>query len=102
MKLLGIEPIEGGVAIALPSGRQVLVALPGDRQRAGCVLGERILALLHDPDEPHAHRSAAGMSPDDDEVMHETDEALAALDAGIEAGRLVWRTLRFVSRGRGR
>lgn len=96
MKLLGIEPIEGGVAIALPSGRQVLVALPGDRQHAAHVLGDRVLELLDDPDEPHAQRSVPLTDED------EPDDALAALDAGIEAGRLVWRTLQMVSRGRGR
>lgn len=95
MKLLGIQSIEGGVAIAMPSGAQVLVALPADPQRAAAVLGEKILGLLDDPDEPHAQRSP-GTDEDD------PDDALAALDAGLEAGRLVWRTLQLVSRGRGR
>ncbi len=101
MKLLGIEPIDGGVAIALPSGRQVLVALPGDRQHAAHMLGERVLELLDDPDEPHAQRTVPPMHEEGREDP-EPDDALAALDAGIEAGRLVWRTLQMVSRGRGR
>lgn len=97
MKLLGIQPIDGGVAIAMPSGRQILVALPADPQRAAAVLGKRILDLLEDPDEPHGQQEPPA---DEDDV--ETDDALAALDAGIEAGRLVWRTLQLVSRGKGR
>ena len=90
-------------ALARPhvSGRQVLVALPSNRQHAAQVLGERVLELLDDPDEPHAHRSAPPVSEEDSDET-EPDDALAALDAGIEAGRLVWRTLQIVSRGRGR
>ncbi|MCA9652542.1 MAG: hypothetical protein KC501_21680 [Myxococcales bacterium] len=100
MKLLGIQSIDGGIAIAMPSGRQILVALPADPQRAAAVLGERVLELLHDPDEPHAQQGGTSdVSEDDDE---REDDALAALGAGIEAGRLVWRTLQLVSRGRGR
>jgi hypothetical protein len=92
MKLLGLQRIDGGLSIAMPSGRQILVALPDDRDRAARVLGERILALLDDPAEPHARQSPAPAAPG--------DELVEALGAGVDAGRLVWRTLEALSRGR--
>lgn len=95
MKLLGLQKIDGGLAIALPSGTQILVALPADRQHAARLVGERILLLLDDPAEPHATQSPAQGGE-----ATEVDDSLAAVEAGIEAGRLVWRTLQFVSRGR--
>src|SRR5690606_38606766 len=54
MKLLGIQAIDGGLVVALPSGKQALVALPDDRTRAALVVGERLLDVLDDPAEPHA------------------------------------------------
>lgn len=100
MKLLGLQKIDGGLAIALPSGTQILVALPADRQHAARLVGERILALLDDPAEPHATQSPAPGEPGRADEPTELDDSLAAVEAGIEAGRLVWRTLQFVSRGR--
>lgn len=100
MKLLGLQRIDGGLMIALPSGRQILVALPDDRNHAARVLGERLLSLLDDPAEPHAKRSPAPAAPRrTDDPPASDDELGDALGAGIEAGRLVWRTLQAVSRG---
>lgn len=92
MKILGLQRIDGGLTIALPSGRQILVALPDDRSHAARVVGERLLCLLDDPAEPHAKTGPASAEPNDDLVD--------ALGAGVDAGRLVWRTLQLVSRGR--
>ncbi len=92
MKILGLQRIDGGLTIALPSGRQILVALPDDQAQATRVVGERLLCLLDDPAEPHATTSPASTGRDDDLVD--------ALGAGVDAGRLVWRTLQLVSRGR--
>lgn len=99
MKLLGLQTIDGGLLVALPSGQQILVALPEDRRHAALVIGTRILDLLNDPDEPHTSPSGGpeGINAEDD-----PDDPWEAVDAGLEAGRLVWRTLQWVSRGRGR
>ncbi|MCH9684697.1 MAG: hypothetical protein K0V04_24895 [Deltaproteobacteria bacterium] len=94
MKLIGIESIEGGVAVALPSGQQVLMALPHDEQRSALLVGQKILAVLADPDQPHAKR---GESP-----LHETSEAeddLASIEAGIEVGHLLWGVLKSLRKG---
>ena len=99
MKLLGLQRIDGGIVVALPSGQQLLVALPEDRRSAAEVVGQRVLALLDDPDEPHSPGGCAPAASIDDP---EDEDPLAALDAGLEAGRLVWRALQRVSRGRGR
>lgn len=100
MKLLGLQPIDGGLAVALPSGQQILIALPEDRQRAAQVLGMRILGLLADPDEPHARQPRHDAEPPCTDEDPDLEDPLAALDMGIEAGRLVWRTLQLVSRGK--
>lgn len=99
MKLLGLQKIDGGLTIALPSGRQILVALPDDRSQAARLLGERLLSLLDDPAEPHAKQSPAP-APRGSDDPPASDDALEAIEAGIDAGRMVWRTLQLVSRGR--
>lgn len=98
MKLLGIQAIDGGIAIALPSGRQVLVALPEDRERAAVLLGRRVLDLLEDPAEPHAERTPQH----DADTEAEDDDPFAAIDAGLQAGSMILHVLQSVSRGRGR
>lgn len=101
MKLFGVQKIDGGLAVALPSGKQILVALPDDRTRSALVLGERLLDVLDDPDEPHSKQAPPAGAPCEGEDGDLLDDGLAAIDAGIEAGRLVLRTLQLVSR-RGR
>ncbi len=95
MKLFGLQTIDGGLSVALPSGQQILMALPQDRRRAAEQLGMRLLEMLDDPAEPH---SSDGVPGADDGP----EEALEMLDAGLEAGRLVWRTFQAFSRGKGR
>ena len=97
MKLLGIQAIDGGLVVALPSGKQALVALPDDRTRAALVVGERLLDVLDDPAEPHAKQAAPGPLTDEDTELH---DSLAAIDAGIEVGRMVWHAVKCVRRGR--
>lgn len=53
MKLFGIEETPGGVALHLPSGRQVQVALAHDYAGAQA-LGRHVLAALRSPSEPGA------------------------------------------------
>lgn len=96
MKLLGIQSIEGGVGIVLPSGRQLLLALPNDRDLAATQLGYRLLELLDDPTVPHADHPPIDVGyvvqeePDD-------DGPLAALNAGIEFSSVVLDVLHAVS-----
>ena len=88
MKLLGLQSVEGGVGILLPSGRQILLALPDDRDLAAAELGYRILELLDDPTIPHAHRPPIDVGY----VVQEDppDEGpFAALNAGIEFSSVV-------------
>lgn len=53
MKIFGIEETPGGVALHLPSGRQVQVALAHDYAGAQA-LGRHVLAALRSPSEPGA------------------------------------------------
>ena len=53
MKLFGIEETPGGVALHLPSGRQVQIALAHDYAGAQA-LGRHVLAALRSPSEPGA------------------------------------------------
>jgi len=101
VKLVGLQRIDGGLTVALPSGRQILVALPDDRTHAARLVGERLLSLLDDPAEPHAAMSPAPAAPvraDDPDVAD--DDALGAIAASVEAGRLVLRSLQLVTRRR--
>ena len=94
MKLFGLQRIDGGLLVARSSGEQVLLALPAERTKAAQALGERLLALLDDPTEPHAHQTAAARAPSD------LEDGLLAVGEGIEAGRTVWQAIRLLTRGR--
>lgn len=95
MKLFGLQRIDGGITITSSSGQQTLVALPADRPQAARIVGERLLALLDDPTEPHAAQSQA---PTED--GSELGDGLAAVGEGIETTRVVWQALRLLTRGR--
>lgn len=95
MKLLGIQRVEGGVSIALPSGEHTLLALPKDTRRASYLLGERIFKLLDDESQPVAHVAPAAV--DVSNVPASSDSIVVAINSGIEASRTIgeiWRTLR--------
>lgn len=101
MKLLGLQRVDGGIAIGLPSGRQVLVALPSDRKRAAFLLGERLFKLLDDPTEPPARRVATPAPPTPPRPRPHPSEPygdlMVAVHSGIDAGRTlgdIWRSLR--------
>lgn len=97
MKLFGFQRIDGGLVIATASGQQNLVALPDERSPAAArVVGERILALLDDPAEPHAHQSPAP----DTEAPSELADGLAAVGEGVQTTRVVFRALRLLTRRR--
>lgn len=101
MKLLGLQTVEGGVGILLPSGRQLLLALPDDRDLAAAQLGYRLLELLDDPTIPHAQRPPidVGYVVQEDP---EPDGPIAALNAGIEFSSAVLDVLQAVSGRKGR
>ena len=96
MKLFGLQRIDGGITIALSSGHETLVALPDDRSQAARIVGERLLALLDDPTQPHATPSAAPAAGEGSELA----EGLAAVGEGLETTRVVWHALRLLTRGR--
>ena len=96
MKLLGLQSVEGGVGILLPSGRQILLALPDDRDLAAAELGYRILELLDDPTIPHADRPPIDVGYVVQEEP-EDDGPIAALNAGIEFSSVVLDVLQAVS-----
>ncbi len=96
MKLFGLQRIDGGITIASSSGQQTLVALPDDRTQAARIVGERLLALLDDPTQPHAAQSQAPAEGDGSEL----GDGLAAVGEGIETTRVVWQALRLLTRGR--
>ena len=80
MKLFGMERVDGGVAVATPSGRHLLIALPGDRKRCEELVGRRVLDLLEDEGEPHATRTPVPRPQTEDDE----GDALSALEAGLE------------------
>lgn len=95
MKLLGLQTVEGGVGILLPSGRQLLLALPDDRDLAATQLGYRLLELLDDPTIPHADRHPIDVGYVEQEEPEEGP--IAALNAGIEFSSVVLDVLQAVS-----
>ena len=58
MKVFGIEEVDGGLMLVLPSGSQRMVALPANPKRAAELLGRRVLEAVADPAEPRASASA--------------------------------------------
>lgn len=51
MKIIGIEAVDGGVALVLPSGQRKLIALGPKGAES---LGKRVLEMLNDPSVPEA------------------------------------------------
>ena len=96
MKLFGLQRIDGGITITASSGQQTLVALPDDRPQSARIVGERLLALLDDPTQPHAAQSQVRSEGDGSEL----EDGLAAVGEGIETTRVVWQALRLLTRGR--
>lgn len=97
MKLFGLHRIDGGITITTSSGKETLVALPDDRSQAARLVGQRLLDMLDDPAEPHAHASP-GKAPD---ARTDLEDGLAAVGEGIETTRVVWQALRVLTK-RGR
>ena len=102
MKIVGLNLVEGGVEITPPSGRPLVLALPHDRRVAGWMLGNRLLQILTDPDEPHARRSPApdGATARPDAPPAQPDP-FAGVEAAIDAGRQMVQAARHFARRRG-
>ena len=99
MKLLGIQRVDGGVAIGLPSGRHILMALPNDPKRAAYLLGERLFRLLDDPEEPEAQRAPPVRRERSPSEPYE--DLVSVVNTGIDASRTLGEFWRAMKGGRG-
>lgn len=63
MKTISFDAIEGGILIHPPKGKAKVVPVSDDLERVAAVLGEMVLAILHDDAEPEVF---ADQEDDDD------------------------------------